>query len=88
MQVLRPTAAAGPQLDENYEVELRAGSTYMSKTGAVYTQIRDVTLNEQNSNIIGYNTNQDGSKIDYYIRKQSPSYIWTRKTVLSRSGRV
>lgn len=69
VQVLRPTVAVGPQLDENYEVELRAGSTYMSKTGAVYTQIRDITLNEENSSVVGYNTNQDGSKIDYYILK-------------------
>lgn len=69
VQVLRPAMSIGPRVDPKYEVEVRAGSKYMSTGGTIYTQIRDITLNESNSEVIGYNTTSDGSKIAYFILK-------------------
>ena len=69
VQVLRPAMAIGPRVDSKYEVELRAGSKYMSNGGTVYTQIKDITLSEANSTVMGYNTILDGRKIEFFILK-------------------
>lgn len=69
VQVLRPADSLGVSLDSNYEVTCRAGSKFVSQGGTTYTQIRDVTFTEDNSQIVGYNTTADGSKIDYYVFK-------------------
>jgi hypothetical protein len=69
VQILNPADSFGVGLDLDYEPILRAGSRFRSQGGTVYTVMRDVTFNEQNSQIIGYNTTEDGSKINYYILK-------------------
>lgn len=69
VQVLRPADSLGVSLDTNYEVTCRAGSKFISQGGTTYTQTRDITFTEDNSQIVGYNTTADGSKIDYYVLK-------------------
>jgi 3-deoxy-D-manno-octulosonate 8-phosphate phosphatase KdsC-like HAD superfamily phosphatase len=69
VHVLQPADSATPGPDSNYTVTLKAGTKFRSQGGTVYTQIKDVTFTEDNSQIVGYNTTSDGSKIDYYIFK-------------------
>jgi len=69
VHVLRPADSSFIGLDKDYEATLRAGSTYRSQGGTIYTQMRDVTFNEENSQIVAYNTVADGADIEYYILK-------------------
>ncbi len=69
VQILRPADSLGIGLDNRYELDLLAGSTYQSIAGTVFTQTTDITINAQNSQIMGYNTTPDGSKIDYFNLK-------------------
>ena len=69
VHVLQPADTMGVSLDTNYRVTLRAGSKFRSTGGSVFTQLRDVTFTEANSQIVGYNTTSDGSKISYFVLK-------------------
>jgi hypothetical protein len=69
VQLLRPADSLKAFADSSYEVTLRAGTKFRSQGGSTYTQMRDVTFTEDNSQIVGFNSTADGSKIDYYIFK-------------------
>lgn len=75
VQVLRPADSLGVSLDTDYEVTIRAGSKFRSQGGTTYTQIKDVTFTEENSQVVGYSTTADGSKIDYYVFKSKVPVI-------------
>ena len=66
IQVLQPANALGVSPDTNYELTSRAGTKFRSLGGAIFTQMRDVTLTADTSRIVGYSTTADGSKINYF----------------------
>jgi hypothetical protein len=69
VHILQPADSSTPGPDSKYRVTSKAGTKFRSQGGTVYTQMRDITFTEDNSQIVGYNTTTDGSKIDYYIFK-------------------
>lgn len=75
VHVLQPADSMGTGIDSNYRVTLRAGSKFRSTAGSVFTQMRDVTFTSDNSQIVGYNTVSDGSKINYYVLKSKVPVI-------------
>ena len=75
VHVLQPANSMGTGIDSNYTATLRAGSKYRSSAGSVFTQMSDVTLTPENSQVVGYNTVSDGSKISYYVLKSKVPVI-------------
>lgn len=75
VHVLQPADSMGTGIDSNYRVTMRAGSKFRSTAGSVFTQMRDVTFTSDNSQIVGYNTVSDGSKINYYVLKSKVPVI-------------
>ena len=64
-----PADSYGVGLDTNYFMISHAGSKYMTQGGNVFTQISDVIINSQTSEIIGHKSTDDGSKIGYFLLK-------------------
>tara|TARA_R110000851_G_scaffold14570_3_gene49089 strand:- start:176 stop:1996 length:1821 start_codon:yes stop_codon:yes gene_type:complete len=69
VQILRPANSLRSAADSSYIVTLRAGTKFRSQGGTIYTQIRDVTFTEDNSQVIGHSSIAGGNGIDYYIFK-------------------
>ena len=71
VHVLCPANSTGTGIDTDYTVTVRAGSKYRSAAGSVFTQMADKRLTADNSQIVGYNTVADGSRINYYVLKST-----------------
>jgi hypothetical protein len=69
VQVLRPANSLRSGADPAYAVTCKAGTKFRSQGGTVYTQIRDITFTEANSQVIGHSSIAGGNGIDYYIFK-------------------
>ena len=80
VSILAPADSFGVGIDSSYlNMELRAGSIFQSVGGTQYTQTQDITLNETTSQIVGYNTTADGSKVQYFAMKAKVPVISGRE---------
>tara|TARA_R100001510_G_C7642830_1_gene200387 strand:- start:65 stop:1885 length:1821 start_codon:yes stop_codon:yes gene_type:complete len=69
VQVLVPSLATGVGIDSDYKITCRAGSKFRSAGGAVFTQISDAILTQENSQILVHSTNEFGNTPEFYIFK-------------------
>lgn len=69
VQVLVPSLATGVGIDSDYNITVRSGTKFRSAGGAVFTQITDAVLTQDNSQILVHSTNEFGNTPEYYIFK-------------------
>jgi len=65
-----PADSFGINIDKNYKIRSHAGSTYRSQGGTIFTQIEDVVISEENSEIIGHKAT-DNNSLSYFLLKTS-----------------
>ena len=64
-----PGKTNGVGIDESYRMVLSKDSEYQTQGGNSFTQTADVVVDALTADIIGHRTNEDGSKLSYYLLK-------------------
>lgn len=64
-----PGKTNGVGIDESYRMVLSKDSEYQTQGGNSFTQTADVVVDALTADVIGHRTNEDGSKLSYYLLK-------------------